>query len=68
MLSPQGEEVGPRYAARIWALVSKFIMLDRFSKTLGAAEIYPGDIMPKKSCSNDYIGTGSMVSIFSQNY
>jgi hypothetical protein len=64
MLSPEWEVVGPKYSARIWALVSKFIMLDRFSKTLGAADIYPGVLMPKKTCSVDYLGTGSKVSIF----
>jgi hypothetical protein len=39
-------------------------MLDRFSKTLGAAEVYPGILVPKKRCSVDDIGTGSAVRIF----
>lgn len=59
--------MGPKHAARIWSFMSKFIMLDRFAKTLGVATVYQGVLVPKKTCSVEYIGTGSTVSIFFQN-
>ena len=69
MHSPNSDEVeiGARNATQIWGLISKFIMLDRFSQTLGAAEVYPGLSFHKTSCSIDYIGTGIKVSAFLSN-
>jgi hypothetical protein len=61
MLSPHFEAVGPKNAARIWGFMSKFVMLDRFSATLGAAKIYPGLPVPKQMCSNDYLGSAAKV-------
>jgi hypothetical protein len=37
-------------------------MLDRFAKTLGAAEVHPGISVPKKKMSLDYFGTASKAS------
>jgi len=54
--------VGRRDASRIWGFMSKFAMLDRFSKTLGADNHYPGIRVPRKSCSREYLGTSSKVS------
>jgi hypothetical protein len=69
MLSPDSNEVqiGAKNAMRVWGLISKFIMLDRFGKTLGAAEVYPGLLMPQTSCSVNYIGTGAKVSLLYQH-
>ena len=64
MLSPNMNIVGPKNASRIWGFLSKFVMLDRFCKTLGAAEVYPGISVPKKMCSLDYLGTGFKVGTF----
>jgi hypothetical protein len=64
ILSQDVEGLGARSASRIWAFLSKFVMLDRLSKVLGAAEVYPGLPVPKKMCSSDYIGTGAKVICF----
>lgn len=61
ILSPKWELVGSKNAGRIWGFISKFVMLDRFAKTLGAADVYPGIVVPRKMCSNDYLGTGLKV-------
>jgi hypothetical protein len=63
ILSSDLDAVRSRNAARIWGFISKFVMLDRFCKTLGAGEVYPGIPVPKKMCSPDYLGTASKVSI-----
>jgi len=63
MLSLDMDAVGPKNASRIWGFMSKFVMLDRFSKTLGVANVYPGVRVPKRMCSLSYIGTASKVSI-----
>lgn len=62
ILSSHLDAVGRNSPNRIWGLLSKFVMLDRFSKTLGAADIQPGICVPRKICSSDYIGTGTKVS------
>ena len=67
MLSPNLEAVGRKNASRIWGFMSKFIMLDRFSKTLGVAKLYPGIEVPKMFCSPDYLGTGLKVNAFLRN-
>lgn len=61
MLSDNLDDVGRKHASRIWAFMSKFVMLDRFCRTLGAAKVYPGPPVPKKMCSLDYMGTASKV-------
>lgn len=63
MLSPNLQAVGLRNAARIWGFMSKFVMLDRLSKTLGAGKVYPGLSVPRKTCSMEYLGTGVKVSV-----
>lgn len=63
MLSLDLDAVGPKNAARIWGFMSKFVMLDRFSKALGVANVYPGVRVPKTMCSLSYIGTASKVSV-----
>ena len=68
MLSPNLEAVGPRNAGRIWGFISKFVMLDRFGKALGAAEVFQGLSVPRNTCSLDYLGTGVKVSISFPNY
>ena len=50
-----------RNAARIWAFIFKFTMLDRFCKTLGVAERFSGIRIPRKTCSPEYLGTSSKV-------
>jgi hypothetical protein len=58
------DDVGPKNAARIWGFISKFIMFDRFVKALGIGEANPGVLIPRKPCSDDYLGNGLKVSIF----
>jgi hypothetical protein len=67
MLSPHLEMVGAKNAGRIWGFISKFVMLDRFSEVLGAAEVYPGSPVPRKTCSPEYLGTGVKVKYFSRS-
>ena len=64
MLSPDLDAVGPKNAARIWGFISKFAILDRFSKTLGVEKVYPALPVPKTHCGLDYIGTASKVNNF----
>lgn len=68
ILSSHLDAVGRNSSSRIWGFLSKFVMLDRFSKTLGAADIYPGLRVPRKICSTDYLGTGAKVSKFLHLY
>lgn len=67
MLSPNSDAVSRNIAGRIWGFVSKFVMFDRFCKTLGAAEAFPGPSVPKRICNADYFGTASKVSTFLLN-
>jgi hypothetical protein len=66
MLSPRLEAVGTKNARRIWAFISKFVMLDRFSEVLGAAEVLPGLAVPRTTCLPDYLGTGAKVTYISR--
>jgi hypothetical protein len=61
MLSPYLNAVSPKNARRIWGFMSNFVMLDRFSSALGAKKIYPGRHVPKKMCSNGYLGSAAKV-------
>lgn len=63
ILSPRVESVGRRDASRIWGFMSKFAMLDRFSKSLGVLEGYQGISRPRQLCSSEYLGTGYKVNI-----
>lgn len=67
MLLPEMDAVGPKNASRIWGFMSKFVMLDRFLKTLGLAQMYVGHPVPRKIFSRDYLGTASKVS-FTTNF
>lgn len=65
MISDSLETVGPKNASRIWGLISKFAMLDRFGKTLGVAKLYPGLGLARKSYSSHYYGIpGLKVNFF----
>lgn len=64
ILTPEWETVGAKYGSRIWSFVSKFVMMDRFIKTLGVAEIHHGVIIPKRFCPDGYAGPGSKVNLF----
>ena len=64
ILTSEFDTVGPRNAARIWGFISKFVMLDRFMKTLGLAVNYPGISVPRIVRSQDYFGTALKVIIF----
>lgn len=66
ILSSNLDAVGLRHAGRIWGLISKFVMLDRFAETLGCAEFNPGLFIPRKVCDVDYFGTAARVSVFLQ--
>jgi hypothetical protein len=61
MLSENLEDVGKKHASRIWGYMSKYVMLDRISKTLGAMSVYPGPLVPKKLRSLNYFGTAAKV-------
>jgi hypothetical protein len=61
ILSPHSDNVGPKNAARIWGFISKFVMLDRFSAALGAANVYPGSTVLRKCFPNEYLGTAAKV-------
>jgi hypothetical protein len=67
ILSPNLDAVSVRHAGRIWGLLSKFVMLDRFSAALGSAKVNPGLPVPRKISTREYFGTASKVSIFSTN-
>jgi len=64
MLSLRVEAIGPKHAGMAWGFMSKFVMLDRFSAVLGAAEIHPGIPVPRNLCSPQYLGTGAKVTYF----
>ena len=42
MLAADLNFIGQKHASQIWGFISKFVMLDRFIKTLGEADGYPG--------------------------
>lgn len=60
--SPNLDDVGRKNAGRIWGFFSKFVMLDRFAKALGVADVYPGQPVPRKICSDIHLGTITKVS------
>lgn len=68
IFSPNTVAVGPKNAARIWGLISKFVMLDRFAKTLFRMDFLPGFRVTRKFCSEDYFGTGAKVSIYLSSF
>jgi hypothetical protein len=62
------DAVGPKNAARIWGFISKFVMLDRFIKTLGVVEVHPGIPLPRATRLVGYLGSGAKVSLFLPNF
>jgi hypothetical protein len=66
MLSTDLQMVGPKNAGRIWGFISKFVMLDRFCKTMGLAEMNPGRLVARnlEMFTVDHLGTGSKVLNF----
>jgi hypothetical protein len=68
MLSTELRAVGPKNASRIWGFMSKFVMLDRFIKALGAADAHAGFCVPRDACLLQGIGTADKVSISLPNY
>ena len=60
--------VGRKNANRVWGLMSKFVMLDRFMKTFGVAEIHAGFNVPRDTSLLQCLGTADKVSIFLPNY
>jgi hypothetical protein len=59
--------VSGKNAVRIWAFVSKFVMLDRFATTLGVAEVYRGKSVPKQPLLRDDVGAAAKVSVLVLN-
>jgi len=64
ILSDNVNAVTRNNASRIWGFMSKFAMLDRFSKTLDVDEQCRGVGFSRKMCSPDYLGTGSKVRVY----
>lgn len=64
MISDNLDALGSKHAGRIWGFMSKFVVLDRFCKSLGVARAYPGRKVPRKPLPLDYFGTASKVSNF----
>ena len=64
ILSQKFVAVGVKNTSRIWGFMSRFVMLDRCSKTMGVAKLHPGHCVPRKLCKLDYLGTGSKVGTF----
>jgi hypothetical protein len=67
MLSPYMVEVGPKNAARIWGLVSKFVMVDRLARTLFGADFHPGLPVPRRQCEEHHLGTATKASVVSSS-
>ena len=61
MLSPHLEAIGPKNARWIWAFISKFVMLDHFSRISGAVDLHPGLAVARKLCSPHYLGRKTRV-------
>ena len=63
ILSPHPTSVSAKNASRIWAFMSKFVMLDCFAGALGVAEVHRGVSLPKESLSRDDFGGALKVCI-----
>lgn len=59
MISAEMKIVGGKNASRIWGFLSKFIMVDRFGKTLGLADIQPNVVLERKVCGAKYLNTSA---------
>jgi hypothetical protein len=61
ILSPDSASVSAKNASRIWAFMSKFVMVDRLARTLGVAEVYGGNSVPKQPLSREEFAGASYV-------
>lgn len=64
IFSPNSDVVGPKIASRIWGFVSKFVMLDRFAKTLFGKDFHPASPIPRMLYKEDYFGTAAKVNLY----
>jgi len=62
VLSAKYEDASSKIASRIWGFMSKFVILDRFSKTLGYADDYPGTSIARNFRGSLSLGTADKVS------
>lgn len=61
IFTPHSSSVSAKNASRIWAFLSKFVMLDRFATTLGVREVHEGISVPKMSLSRaDFAGASKV--------
>ena len=67
ILSDNSSSIGPKNSSRIWGFMSKFVMVDRFVKTLGIADVYPEISVPKTRMLPEDLGRASKVSFFFMN-
>jgi hypothetical protein len=63
ILLVDSSSVSAKNAVRIWAFMSKFVMLDRFAKTLGVGQVYPGMTVAKTALGGDDFGGASKVRV-----
>lgn len=63
IFSADSSSVSGKNAVRIWAFISRFVMLDRFAKTLGVGQLHPGMTIPKKLSLGDDFGGATKVRI-----
>lgn len=68
MFSADLKVVGPKNASKIWGFISKFVMLDRFMKAVGVADIHPGLCVLRDARSPEHFGTANRVSMFLHTY
>lgn len=68
ILSPDSASVSSKNASRIWAFMSKFVMLDRFVITFGVAEVYGGKSVPKQTLTREDVAGASQVWILLLNH
>lgn len=59
--------LGRNRASRVWGFISKFVMLDRFAKALGAAEIFTGSHCPRTESPLKDIGRAADVNTLLPN-
>jgi hypothetical protein len=63
MFLPESSSVGPKNASRIWAFLSKFVMLDRFAASFGLAEPHRGIPLTRQTLFRHEFGAGIKVGI-----
>ena len=69
MISAQMTVVGGKNASRIWGFLSKFIMVDRFGKTLGVADVHPCAVLERKICESNHLSSSAFrVSVSTQKF